>query len=607
MDLIPAKQIDPGAIAADPIATIIEASTVVRDMNLSVRARFLAELEMKIEELQQQAESQYTHNTMYGIGATFATLMTLATAGTFVPIVGATLSVISLGASGTCLYNALINNVKLEPAQHGLEKLRLALKSTNTDKWAAVWQVAGNDIFVYALKEAAKGEVVGGKLVQLGSDRPIDRAIETIAAFQGSTYEAVADAARAILDGKAIQQAPSAPLLQPTVRESPQCPSFSPVDIAASIGDDLSQGYKAAKEQQTMLQQRATQQQPKVPVAQPERDIVDTILGSVNSLAFIGDMRCGKSMLMATASRIGVQRGKFKAVNVISSLTKAGEDQHYWSHCSSQSFYDLAAVVDKSSYYGYFLDTIRKFKKTATYDNPQLLIIDEFAFLCESLESDARVKTETALDLIKEIADLGGVVASGGAKRGWYVWIGSPQGAIGDMGRGGRVMKKLSLVFCAIAPGTTANTKGLDVVWNDTLCDATARNWTSLSRPPRGVAHDLSERIVWFNGKWHASSIYDLNTIALPQDQKPALDTIATEDALSRDERQVLKAAVATQERTNTDIMIEMLERSNSDTLDAFIARDIKASHRTAELKPHIIRILNQRERYDLLQRFGVL
>ena len=602
MDLIPAEQIDPGAIAADPIATIIKASTVVRDMNLSVRARFLAELITKIEEVQQQAESQYASNTMFGIGAAFATLMTLATAGTFVPIVGATLSVISLGASGTCLYNVLINNAKLEPAQHGLEKLRLALKSAGTDKWAAIWQVAGNDIFIYALKEAVKGEVVGGKLVQVGGDPPIDRAIDTIAAFQGSTYEAVADAARAFLNGKAIQQAPSAPPAQPTIKEPPQRPSFNPVDAAASIGEELSQGYQSSKEQQAMLQQ-----QPTVPVAKQNRDIVDTILGSVNSLAFIGTMRCGKSMLMATASRIGVQRGKFKTVNVISSLAKAGEDSKYWSHCKNQTFYDLAAVVDKTSYYGYFLDTIRNFKKTATCDNPQLLIIDEFAYLCESLDSDVKNKNETASDLIKEIADLGAVVASGGAKRGWYVWIGSPQGAIGDMGRGGRVMKKLSLVFCAIAPGAIANTKGLDVVWNDNLCDATARNWTSLSRPPRGVAHDLSERIVWFNGKWHASSGYDLNTIAVPQNQKPALDAIATDDALSRNERQVLRAAVATQERTHTDIMIEMLERSRSDTLDAFIATDIKAGHRAAELKPHIIRILNQRKRYDLLQRFGVV
>lgn len=603
MDLIQAEQIDPGAIAADPIATIIKASAVLRDMNLSVRARFLAELVVKIEELQQQAESQYASNTMLGIGATFATLMTLATAGTFVPIVGATLSVMSLGASGTCLCKVLGNNAKLEPAQHGLEKLRLALKSAGTDKWAAVWQVAGNDIFVYALKEAAKGEVVQGKLVQLGGDPPIDRAIDTIAAFQGSTYEAIADTARAILNGKAIQQAPSAPPpLQPTVKESPQRPSFTPVDVAASIGEDLSQGYQAAKEQRTMLQQ-----QPIVPAPQRERDIVDAILGSVNSLAFIGTMRCGKSMLMATASRIGFQQGKFKAVNIISSLAKKGEDQHYWSHCGSQSFYDMAAVVDRTAYYGYFLDTIRTFKKTATCDNPQLLIIDEYAFLCESLDNDARGKNEAASDLIKEIAGLGTVVASGGAKRGWYVWLGSPQGDIGDMGRLGRVMKRLSLVFCAIAPGTTANTKGLDVVWNDNLCDATARNWKKLSPPPRGVAHDLSERIVWFNGKWHASSGYDLNTIATPQDQKPALAAIATDDALSQDERKLLKAAVATQERTNTDIMIEMLERSSSDTLDAFIARDIKASHRAAELKPHIIRILNQRERYDLLQRFGIV
>ena len=207
---------------------------------------------------------------------------------------------------------------------------------------------------------------------------------------------------------------------------------------------------------------------------------------------------------------------------------------------------------------------------------------------------------------MQEIAELASVVASWGAKRGWYLWLGSPKGAIGNMGRGGKAMKELSLIFCAIPPGTRVDSNGVTVQWDENLCNATALNWKALSKPPRGVEHDLGDRIVWMNGKWYAKSSYTLEAIVTPIDQTSTIETIAAEDALSSNDRQSLKTAVAVQDKSQVDVMIELLEKSKSQTIEEFIQYDLKAGHRINEVKPRIIAVLKRYNRPDLLKRFSV-
>jgi hypothetical protein len=308
---------------------------------------------------------------------------------------------------------------------------------------------------------------------------------------------------------------------------------------------------------------------------------------------------------MAIASRIGLQRKRFNGVFVISSLTKAGEDENYWSHCSTKTFYDLKKVVDKTPYYERYLETIRRFKEIADDHNPQLLIIDEYAYLCERLEDDIKDKNPIAIELMKELADIGSVLASGGAKNGWYVWAGSPQGNIGFMGRGGSVLKKMALVFCAISPGVEIPTGTGSVKWDEELCAAAAVNWKSLRPPARGAANDLGDRIVWMQGKWQGGTSYELEAIVAPIDQTPTIAAIVAEDALSTDERKSLKTAVAVQASSQAEVMIGMLERSSSQTLDEFIESELGAGGRVDEVKPRIIAVLKRSGREDLLKRFA--
>lgn len=600
MDLIPDVQLP---LTNDPVGEIVRSSSVMREMTLPVRTRLIAELISKIEELDNQGENTFSRNMMLGIGSTFSMAAAVACTNALAPIAGMCLSIGAVGSWGATMYEVFTENMKIEPVREVLKRLLLALKSAPTEKWAAIWEVAGNDIFVYSLKEASKGHIVRDQLIQLGDERPIDRAIDCIAAFTGQSYEQVTASARAVLAGKSVPS--SQPKIIPPRRESfEEAEAINERREQRELPITRIQAQSERSVEGDRREQTTTTIQSEPIPDSTTKDIVELILASVNSLAFIGGQRCGKSLLMAIASRIGWQQGKFKGVFVISSLAKAGEDDHYWQHCATKTFYDLAEIVDKTPYYQYYIDTIRAFKKSANEHNPQLLIIDEYAYLCESLEDDIKDKNPVAIELMQEFAGIGSVVASGGAKRGWYVWVGSPQGNIGDMGRGGRMMKKLYLVFCAIAPGATVDSNGASVTWDDNLQLATSKNWNALQKPHRGVANDLSERIIWMNGRWYAKTTYTLEDVVTPVDQAPTRVAIATEDALTSNERQSLKTAVAVSKSPQDGVLINLLEQSDTDTLDEFIRRDLR-SDRIDEVKPRIIAVLKRYGRNDLLQRFS--
>jgi hypothetical protein len=314
---------------------------------------------------------------------------------------------------------------------------------------------------------------------------------------------------------------------------------------------------------------------------------------------------------MALASRIGLQTGRFTKVSVISSLTKAGEDSEYWKHCTTQAFYDLKRVINKVEYYEEYLQVIRDFKATATAENPQLLIIDEFSFLAQCLGQDK--DTEAAEELATELINLATVCGSASEKNGWYVWLGTPQGNVTNIPTELRpVMKQFSLVMAAIAPGVTIPTStGGNVTWDDTIFTDTERNFPVLKgrMPPRGAAKDLSERIVFLNGKWYKSSKYTLESVVDAVDQTQFKQELVSRDALSSAERKSLKTAVAVQEKSRADKlaeeMIAKLESSQSRSLEEFIEYELDAGDRMSEVKPRIIAVLRKYNRQDLLKRFA--
>jgi hypothetical protein len=244
---------------------------------------------------------------------------------------------------------------------------------------------------------------------------------------------------------------------------------------------------------------------------EPEDDIVDILIHQTRSLAYLGGQRCGKSQLMAVASRVGVNKDRFNQVFVISSLAKPGEDPKYWQHCTVQTFCDMAVMTepDRHRAMAEYVKTINAFTTSANESNPSLLILDEIQYLAGLLSGCKEGSIEYMLE--SRIIDVIRVVASGGAKRGWYIWVGAPTGEVGSMGRIGTEIKKLGFVLCAIPPSVHINVDRHSVTWDEGLFRAAGRNFPV--RKPNALEERMSDRIVFLNDKWHPQTKYQLDDV----------------------------------------------------------------------------------------------
>lgn len=517
---------------------------------LSARMACLGEVLDGLKEIESQCQEVESINATLGLsgvimgGLAISSCAALGVLGaTVVPVIAGAAVLGLLGSAGS-------QQVKVMKLENTSERIRLAMLTSPLSCWAALWQIAGTQLFLSAVEEAANCTVVNGQIHYSG-DTPLTKAILKVSLYKGWTYDRLLDAV--------VDLAETVPMELPTHQvEREALPVYAP----------------PVERLQTRLSEPT-------PIRQNEAaDIVDLILQCTNSLVFIGGQRCGKSMLMAIASLIGYQRGRYTKVSVISSLTKPGEDSNYWKHCEVQAFYDLKVVEDKTPYYEKYIEVIREFKRTATAEAPQLLIIDEFAFLAQSISYDASRKggnNEAAQTLIRQLVELGSVISSATEKNGWYVWFGSPQGNVGDFAEELRpVIKKLPLCYAAIAPGASVRTStGGALSWDVGLYDATKRNWTVLdgNTPPRGALQDLGERIVNFNGKWLKPSSYTLETKVAPVDQRAFKDEIAKRDVFSAAEREVLNERVAT--LTREQQLLEMIQNTTCTSIREFVVKDL--------------------------------
>lgn len=323
--------------------------------------------------------------------------------------------------------------------------------------------------------------------------------------------------------------------------------------------------FRAPEVVDSLKPQTTAQPLPKIVHESSDSDIVDLVYQSVYSFSFIGGQRCGKSRLMAIASQHCFQRKKFKTVSLISAMSSPGEDEHYWSHCQEKCHIDLSTLItpgEREKVYHQFYKIIESFTKTANKNNPQLLIIDEYAFLGENLAKDAKLKDgknlliPIASELQNIICSLISAVSSGGAKKGWHIWCGSPKGAIGAMGQFGQALKSLRLLFCAIKPGVSVESNGVTATWDEGLFKATSLNFPALRKPEGMEKLELGDRIVFLGDRW-----YDQTSLDFLGNLKPTIQA-----------SQPLQPASATSTETESEQILQLLASSPVNNLWSFAA-----------------------------------
>ena len=216
------------------------------------------------------------------------------------------------------------------------------------------------------------------------------------------------------------------------------------------------------------------------------------------SRAWFGGQRTGKSYLAAVASKALNEKNGTRVFHI--NLASYGdEDSYYWSHvgawdsvCCDISAMDIPTAKQRIA------DAIQLVNDFYATENA-LLIVDEYAYI--GGKNNRHI--DALAPLLHVIADKIATLSSTGIKRRKALWALCPEYVAGAMVKDALAIKKLSLVFCAIAPGHKACWKDsagqpheLSFDWS--LHSMVSNNFV-IDQPPSFSEH---ARLVYTGGQW---------------------------------------------------------------------------------------------------------
>jgi hypothetical protein len=183
------------------------------------------------------------------------------------------------------------------------------------------------------------------------------------------------------------------------------------------------------------------------------------------SRAWFGGQRTGKSYLAAVTSK-GLHEKHGTRVFHINLASFGLEDSYYWSHvdqwdsvCCDITDMDIPSAKHQIS------AAVRLVHEFYATENA-LLIVDEYAYIGSKINQHS----EALEELLHVIADKIATLSSTGIKRRKALWALCPEYVAGAMVKDALAIKKLGLVFCAIAPGHKA-------CWKDSAGQNPARSF----------------------------------------------------------------------------------------------------------------------------------
>ncbi|MBW4525388.1 MAG: hypothetical protein KME18_09375 [Phormidium tanganyikae FI6-MK23] len=292
---------------------------------LADRIEFLDRLADGTHQVENDIKNSTEQGGWLGIVSGFAAAMSI---GAFVSLpilpvavlgfMGATSAAVGIG-------NTVNRKIKLSPVQEELERHYLALRSTESINWAALWDYChksdqnGDETFRHLLFKASRGSISGDRLIRSDSTKePFIAANKALASRQGRKAEEVATFVRAIKESFLNQQ--QKPI------DSGWVPMPQPTDQPKAIGSETRLNAVEVPSQSVEVAsvQRLTKQQV---IALPLSDRAQYLM---KLLAESGcDLRklAGRSTLAAG----GLQRsGKTTLIILLAILEKAMGQRIYY-------------------------------------------------------------------------------------------------------------------------------------------------------------------------------------------------------------------------------------------------------------------------------------
>lgn len=566
----------------DPFKTLfLEFLQTFDTSDIRSKSAALQQFANQLEHLEGSAENESIFLHWSGIFSVFSAAAVISAFGVLNPIAGILLGGTAAASAAGVVGSAIAQNRERTPVLDKLKKSRLAIQSDSYLNWACLWQYVGTDDFFLCLQSASGGYLLNGNLVRNDGKNPMAAALDEYSRLLGTTRDYV-------LGQLSLLKKSSVPILQESrtevrshqiIQETAIAPNYKD----APVVDSFSASLPTFDYHQSDLNME---------IFTPDKsiDIVSELIndGISNSL-ILGLPGTGKGMLFANAIRAA--KAKYPDLNVFVIDPKASEREVGYFHgianvvkrCKCEDLEPKDAVT-------WIKDCFDEYNKYVAQHGRTLLILDEGTLI----GNKAKAAKDTILqDKLVSLTSCGDV-------EGKNVWIAAQAPYVGGLG----IDLSISSQLLIIAIINKKNVGSVLKQWKK----SSMLEGISIDEIDRLIKTSPCDRAVYLGktGRWYSMPSLQ-NYSGYDRDNRTFIASAGTssKDALTQTERQSLKVAQATKIRTSQD-MIDLLDATIETTIEGFIVNVLQQESRLAELKTAIIKAIEQCDRADLLQKFGI-
>lgn len=191
---------------------------------IDAKIKFITAVTRAIEEIESQAENESNINNWLRIASGISGTAIAIGAASLNPFAAIATTFFGVTSALITIGGTIYKGSKEQPVINNLKRYKYCLKSTDTVKWAAIWELLGStEKFLDALYEGASGQLFEGKLLR--KQPSINAVIDYVAGIGGVTSQQLIEELARIKNGR-----------KPTLKLLGTCSDNSESKIVTTFG-----------------------------------------------------------------------------------------------------------------------------------------------------------------------------------------------------------------------------------------------------------------------------------------------------------------------------------------------------------------------------------
>ena len=168
---------------------------------IDAKIKFITAVTRAIEEIENNAENESNINNWLRIASGISGTAIAIGAASLAPFAAIATTFFGVTSALITIGGTIYKGSKEQPVINNLKRYKYCLKSTDTVKWAAIWELLGStEKFLDALYEGASGQLFEGKLLR--KQPSINAVIDYVAGIGGVTSQQLIDELSRIKNGR---------------------------------------------------------------------------------------------------------------------------------------------------------------------------------------------------------------------------------------------------------------------------------------------------------------------------------------------------------------------------------------------------------------------